>query len=69
MLGALIGMKGIPVAMRNKVLNFDCTNIPENKENYGVPRPDFLNVKNHLFTNIQKLISIRPKEMVKLVYK
>ena len=67
MLGALLGMKGIPEDMRNKVFEFDCTNITPNENNYGIERPDLLSVKKHGFANIKKLINIRPKEMVEIV--
>ena len=36
MLGALLGLKAIPKDMRDKVLGFDCSNIPKNDKHYGV---------------------------------
>ena len=68
MMGALLGMKSIPEDMRDKVMDFDCSEVPENDQNYGIIRPDFLSVKINLFANIQKLITRRPKEPVELVY-
>ena len=67
-MGALLGVKAIPQDMRDKVMEFDCVEFPENEHNYGILRPDFLSVKTNLFVNIQKLIKIRPMESVELVY-
>ena len=60
MLGALLGLDNIPQHMIDKVLNFDCTKIPKNKQDFGKKRPKFLSTKIHLVKNITKLLSIRP---------
>ena len=56
MLGALVGIKAIPKRMVMKVLAFDCTQVDEEEDDYGIQRPDFLNVKQHLMKNIDLLI-------------
>ena len=56
MLGALLGINAIPEYMRDKVMNFDCTNVPHHEQGFGRARPDFLSVKNHAFKNIVKLL-------------
>jgi len=61
MLGALVGIKAIPKQMVMKVLAFDCTQVDEEEDDYGIQRPDFLNVKRHLMKNIDLLIKWRPR--------
>ena len=39
-----------------KVLDFDCTKVDEDNDDYGILRPDFLNVKKHLMRNIDLLV-------------
>jgi ADP-ribosyl-[dinitrogen reductase] hydrolase len=51
MIGALVGIKGIPKLMVKKILCFDCTN-PKNFR----PRPKFLSVKANGVQGIVKLI-------------
>jgi hypothetical protein len=44
--------------MISKVINFNCEKIKSSK--LGIRRPEYLNVKKHALTNIEKLIKIRP---------
>ena len=59
MIGALIGLSGIPNFMVHNLLSFDCENIITAK---GIERPDFLNLSKHVLPNILKLIQVRPKK-------
>jgi len=56
MLGALVGIKELPLDMVMKVLDFDCTLVDELEDDFGITRPDFLNTKKHLMRNIELLI-------------
>ena len=65
MLGALLGIKGIPEYMVQKVVSFDCTKVAshfdlEGKGDEGRSRPDTLNTKKWALKNIKELIKIRP---------
>ena len=66
MLGALVGIKNLPKEMVMKVLDFDCTQVDEIEDDYGIPRPDFLNTKKHLMRNIDLLIQWRPRGRLSL---
>ena len=56
MIGALVGIKALPKKMVNKIIEFDCTQVDELEDDFGIPRPDFLNTKKHLLRNIDLLI-------------
>lgn len=53
MIGALVGIKGPPAKMYQRVLQFDCTT-------GGVPRAEFLSVRHHAAAKIDALILARP---------
>lgn len=59
MLGALVGIKGIPEEYVQKSLAFDCTK-EFTEDELGQPRPEFLSLKKVGFTNIGKLIACMP---------
>ena len=52
MIGALVGLAGIPEYMIQTLLSFDCENIEEK----GLERPDFLNLSKYVLPNILKLL-------------
>ena len=66
MVGALVGMRDIPIYMVNKLINYDCT---KTKEHGGIARPDFLSINKHLLPNIRDLVACRPKDGVQLTKK
>ena len=60
MLGALLGIKGIPEYMVQKVVTFDCTKVEPHTRGAGRARPDTLNTRKHALKNIKEIIKIRP---------
>jgi len=65
MLGALVGLWGIPQNMVKNVVEFDCEAKITN--GLGKNRPNLFNMKKHLLPNIQKLIEMIPKEDIKVI--
>ena len=65
MLGALVGLWGIPQNMVKNVVEFDCE--AKIKNGLGKNRPNLFNMKKHLLPNIHKLIEMIPKEDIKVI--
>ena len=59
MVGALVGLGQIPEYMKNKLLSFDCEK-PEN----GIPRPNFLSVREHGIQNMERLIELAQRSNI-----
>ena len=54
MVGALVGLSGIPQTLITKVLDFDCT-----EAEGDVKRDEFLSVKRHAVDKIKGVIDFR----------
>ena len=64
MIGALVGISGIPQPMVEKLLNFDCTEpkfIRDDGVACGIKRPSYLSIGRHALPNIQTLITHIPQ--------
>ena len=63
MIGALVGLKKIPQMMVDKLIKFDCT---ETKK--GVKRQEYFSTRVVLLKNIKRLIELRPKDNLKVIF-
>ena len=59
MIGAYVGINGIPSYMVKKVLRYDCSDVSHN-EDFGRMRPEFLSVNKHLIKNVKYLLKCMP---------
>lgn len=57
MLGAAVGLEGLPPAMKKKVLSFDCS--AEDIPNPARSRPEFLSVKKNFKSHLKGLLRAR----------
>ena len=62
MIGAAVGLDGIPAEMREKVLKFDCS--ADDLYSQKLQRPDFLSVGKHFEKSVQSLLAKRPTGMI-----
>lgn len=57
MIGAIVGLKGIPAIFKTKLMEFDCVGLKDPLK-LKRPRPSYLSVQRHGFYNIQQLVNL-----------